>query len=233
MRPTFSFQPDSANTPSPIELLAQEVYSGDLISGSRDAQGILLLNEMSHRFKNELTSLIGVVSAASMRSKNPEACRVLNEVLEKLHDHATVSRALQMPCESGLSDASSYLRNLLAAMSRARLKRRGIRVVYRESQPIPCSAVQCWTLGMIVSELITNCIRHAFGEGDGLIEIDLVGDDDWIECRVSDNGSCAVPIREGNGLRIVQSLARSLGGAIHQHFGRRGMSSVVFFPRVQ
>lgn len=136
MRPTFSLQPGSANAPSPIELAPKEAYSRDRISPSSDAQGTLLLNEMSHRFKNELTSLIGVVSAASMRSKNPEACRILNEVVEKLHDHVTVCRALQMPRDSGLSDASSYLRDLLAAIGRARLKRRGIRVVYRESHPI-------------------------------------------------------------------------------------------------
>lgn len=191
----------------------------------------LLLNEMSHRFKNDLTSIIGFISTASMRSKNVEARCVLEGILEKLYDQAKLVRALQMPSDNTVADASSYLRELLAAMSRARISRGRVRVVYRESLPIRCSSMQCWTLGLIVSELVRNSLKHAFANEGGMIGVDLVEDEGQIECRIADNGSCAAPFQEGNGLKIVRELVGNLRGAIDQCRGPNGTLSVVSFPR--
>ena len=231
MRPiNGALTPESASAPTPVESFLPEALMSEQVFKLGES---LLLNEISHRFKNELASVIGVVSVASMRSKDLETRRILQEVVEKLHNHASIWAALQMPCGSGVSDASSYLRNLLVAISRAKLERNGVRVIYRELSSIQCSAVQCWTLGMIVSELITNSLRHAFGESEGIIGVDLVEEDDRIECRVCDNGTCALPTREGNGVKIVQSLAGSIGGVITQRRGPRGTLSIVSFPRRQ
>jgi two-component sensor histidine kinase len=234
MRPitVLSSTPESISANTPIEPFSQEALLQQERFGFRGTHESLLVNEVSHRFKNELASVIGVVSVASMRSKNPETRRVLQEVEEKLHDHAKLYDALQMPRDNCVSNASSYLRNLLVALSRAKLERKGVRMVYREFSPIHCSAEQCWTLGMIVSELVTNSLQHAFGECGGTIGVDLLKDNDQITCEVSDSGSCALQIREGNGLKIVRSLVHSLQGRIDQKFGPSGTLSVVSFPRV-
>jgi two-component sensor histidine kinase len=228
---TASLAPDLSNESTPIESFPHEALIAQRVLKSGGTHESLLLNEMSHRFKNELASVIGVISVASMRSKDMETCRILKEVVDRLHDHASICSALQMPRGSGVSDMSSYLRNLLVAISRAKLERKGVRLVYRELSSIQCSAVQCWTLGMIVSELITNSLRHAFTESDGIIGVDLVEEDNRIECQVCDNGSCTLPIREGNGLKMVQSLAGSIGGVITQRCGPRGTLSIVSVPR--
>jgi two-component sensor histidine kinase len=89
---------------------------------------------------------------------------------------------------------------------------------------------RCWRLGLIMSELITNSARHAFGDNGGLIRVELLPSATIIECRVTDNGTSKPRIRPGNGTKIVASLAKSLGGAIDQRFGPRGATAVLIFP---
>ena len=68
---------------------------------------------------------------------------------------------------------------------------------------------QCWRLGMVVSELITNASRHAFGDGGGAIRIELLNHGASVECRVADNGSASTIVRPGRGLKIIQLLAEN------------------------
>ena len=91
-------------------------------------------------------------------------------------------------------------------------------------------AEQCWRLGMIISELITNASRHAFGEGGGVIRIEFLQRGPSVECSVTDNGCGAKNIRAGHGMKIIEALARSLNGAIDQRFEASGTISIVSFP---
>ena len=92
----------------------------------------LLLREMAHRINNELTSTIGVVTCTALRSNNREVKIALSEVIEHLHDHARVYRALQMPATDCWIDAAGYLRELCQSISRARLRHRGIELLLIE-----------------------------------------------------------------------------------------------------
>jgi two-component sensor histidine kinase len=89
---------------------------------------------------------------------------------------------------------------------------------------------RCWRLGLVVSELITNSARHAFGENGGLIRVELLPSTSMIECYVTDNGTNSHTICPGNGTKIIASLIKSLGGTIDQHFGPKGATAVLIFP---
>jgi two-component sensor histidine kinase len=89
---------------------------------------------------------------------------------------------------------------------------------------------RCWRLGLILSELITNAERHAFHKGGGWIRVELLPSSSSVECRVTDNGSSEGTMHPGHGLRIVEELARSLGGTIDQAFGSQGTTAVLIFP---
>jgi two-component sensor histidine kinase len=89
---------------------------------------------------------------------------------------------------------------------------------------------RCWRLGLIVSELITNAERHAFRNGGGSIRVELLPSLSFVECRVTDNGTAEANARPGHGLKIVEALAKSLGGTIDQRFGPHGATAVLIFP---
>jgi len=190
----------------------------------------LLLEEMSHRMNNELTSAIAAVSRAAARSKNEEVRATLSAVSDRLLAFAFVHRVLQMPSQSSEIDASVYLRQLCEAISRSKLADKGIGLALVEGS-VRLEAVRCWRLGLIVSELIANAARHAFDAAGGAIRVELLTSDAFVECRVSDSGRAAGPVRPGRGLRIVEALAGTLGGTIDYVFGEHGSAVVLVFPR--
>ena len=89
--------------------------------------------------------------------------------------------------------------------------------------------------GMIVNELLTNALRHAFPDGrNGEIEVGLVRAGGEIELTVSDNGEGIPPHVEvdnarGFGLVLVSTLAEQLGGALELERGN-GTSWTLRFP---
>lgn len=189
----------------------------------------LLLQEMAHRINNELTSTISIISSAAERSKNCDVKVALAEVTEHLYDHARVYRALQIPTTNRPIDAAVYLRELCQSITRAKLRHRGVTLVLVE-HPLQLGSAQCWRLGLIVSELITNASRHAFADVGGTIQVELRKRGANVECRVADDGSGPANVRPGQGLRIIQQLARGLNGRVKQRFGVKGAVAVVSFP---
>jgi two-component sensor histidine kinase len=189
----------------------------------------LLLREMAHRINNELTSTISVATCTALRSTDREVRVVLGEVIEHLHDHARVYRALQMPTTDRRIDAAAYLRELCQSISRARLRHKGIELLLIEN-PLHLGSVQCWKLGLIVAELITNASRHAFATGGGTIRIELKRQGSRVECRVTDNGSGPEGIHPEHGLGIIRDLAGGLSGKVDQRFGAGGAVAIVSFP---
>jgi two-component sensor histidine kinase len=194
-----------------------------------DSDEFVLLQEMAHRINNELTSTISIISCTAERSNNCEVKVALAQVTEHLCDHARVYRALQMPTTNRLIDAAAYLRELCQSISRAKLRHNGIELLLVE-HPVELSSAQCWRLGLIVSELITNASRHAFAGGGGTIRVELKKREANVECRVADDGSGPENIRPGQGLGIIQQLARGLNGRISQRFGAKGAVTIVSFP---
>jgi two-component sensor histidine kinase len=194
------------------------------------ADDSLLVRELTHRINNEYSATIGLVSLAATRSKSAEARQELSFVLNSLHSYARVHRALEMPCYDNTIDASKYVRDLCSAISKSRLESRGIELVLID-QNVEMNAVKCWRLGMIVSELITNAARHAFGDGEGIILVELCQVGPLVECRVTDDGSAGDNLQSGQGLKLVDALTKSLRGDVIQKFGPSGTTTLIAFPR--
>jgi two-component sensor histidine kinase len=188
-----------------------------------------LLHELNHRINNEFTSIINMVALAAARSGNQEVKAALDGVTERLHQYVDVHRALKIPQHAARSDAVAHLRRLCQSISRSKLDDMKIKLVL-EACPLILSSDQCWRLGMIVYELITNAARHAFSGREGEIRIELSRAGALIQCRVLDNGSGAATFRPGQGMTIVRYLAEELGGRIEHHFGPCGSMVIVAFP---
>jgi len=179
------------------------------MASSKVSSTDVLLREFTHRVKNEFASAIQVVSFAAEKSRDRNVKAALEGVMEKLHDYASVHRALQMPSGNDCIDASAYLRDLCGSISRSKLENKNIELVLVD-RPFRMSSERCWLLGMIIAELITNAARHAFDSNGGTIRIECRPSGEFVECRVSDNGSASMPnVRPGSGLRIIDALAQN------------------------
>jgi two-component sensor histidine kinase len=191
--------------------------------------GSVLLRELDHRIKNELTSAICAVSAKAMQSDSVAVKAALLEVVDVLHQWADVHRALHMPDQGRLTDAARYL-HLCFAMTKYRLDCLAIRVLF-SADDLRLEGERCWKLGLIVSELLTNVARHVrFDSRHPELRVRLMLAGNVVKCGVSDNGSAPESIRHGRGLTIVRELASSLGGRVHTSCASEGYSFLLTFP---
>ena len=199
---------------------------------SLSGDAVLLMLEVTHRINNEFASLIAIMQRASRGLTDAGAKAVFGEMIDCLFNHAEVHRALAMPERGELIDAADYLGTLCRAISQSKLARRGITLTLLADSQYAMSA-QCWMLGMIVSELVTNSARHAFAEAGGDIRVDLRSCGDQMQCCVSDNGAgSAAPSRSPrrSGLKIVERLAMAMAGSIDQHMTGSGARTIIKFP---
>jgi two-component sensor histidine kinase len=192
--------------------------------------GSLLLRELNHRIKNELTSAICAVSAKAVQSDSVAVKAALLDVADLLHQCADVHRALHMPDQGRLTDAARYLQQLCFSITKYRLDGLAIRVLF-SADDLRLEGERCWKLGLILSELLTNVARHAqFDARHPELRVELMLAGNVVKCRVSDNGSAPEPIRRGRGLAIIGELASSLGGRVHTSCATEGSYFLVAFP---
>src|ERR1700751_1447201 len=90
----------------------------------------LLLRELNHRIRNDLTSAICTVSASAVESDSVVVKSALLDVVDLLHQYADFHRALHIPDQGRLADAASYLHELCFAITKCRLDRQAIRVLF-------------------------------------------------------------------------------------------------------
>src|SRR5262249_49394233 len=159
----------------------------------------------------ELTSAIYLISVEAVRSENVAVKHALNDVVELLHQYADVHQALNVPDQETLVDAADYLQQLCFSISRSKLNRLIIRLVFA-ADPLLLQSDRCWRLGLIVNELLTNVARHArFEGGAGEVTVELRDVGTFASCKVSDNGVAPEVVRSGRGLTTIGDLAESLG----------------------
>ncbi len=196
-------------------------------------EGRILLDELNHRIKNELASVINLVTFKAVWTDNVDAKEELRTVVDLLHQHVQVHSILTMPDGDTLVDAGEQLQKLGLAMSRSKLDRMNIRLVL-SAETVPLESERCWRLALAIYELVTNAVRHACFDGrDGEIKITLMRAGSWVSCRVTDNGSVVGRIELGRGLRIVSDLVMSLGGRIDRTSGPTWNSFGLDFPLTQ
>jgi two-component sensor histidine kinase len=111
------------------------------LGGPQLAEELFLVQELTHRFNNDMASLTGFVSLASARSGGEETKLALAGVLQRIYDIASVQRALRVP--SGPA-------KLCRAISAAKPQYRDIELEFLES-PLTLNSFDCWRVGMIVS----------------------------------------------------------------------------------
>jgi two-component sensor histidine kinase len=205
------------------------VVSKAISSERRSSEEQLLVGELTHRMNNEFSTAIAVVSLAAARSPNGKVKSALAAVEARLNSYVQVNHYLQIPSQDTVIDASAHLRRLCQSIGRSRLDCRGIELQFA-GRPLRMNSERCWRLGMIISELITNAARHAFGDGGGKIQVELSQCGPFVNCRVADDGTAPEKMRPGRGLAIVERLIASLDGTINQHFGPGGAVSDMILP---
>jgi two-component sensor histidine kinase len=200
----------------------------------RDTSGASLLHvaELTHRIRNEYMRAISFASLMATKTGNQEAKSVLGEIIRHLHSIAQTHGVLTPPLAEGVADLGETLARLCRALARStEIEHRGVTLFYSFDEPVLIDARRCWRAALIISELINNACRHAFGHRSGAILVAVVVRLDDIVCTVSDDGSSGPSVEAGLGTQLIDALAAEINGAVNRSFGECGTTITLSFPK--
>lgn len=196
----------------------------------------LLIREVHHRVANQMGLTAALLHLQASRSAHPDTkaflfesenrLRTLSKLHERLHQPNTHSRTLLYPYLSELAgDLVTTLRPDLEYC--AELTGDG---------PVTTSSTAV-TCGLLVHELIANCIKHAFPlHRGGTIRISLKRPPpNRLRISIHDNGTGLPPEFSlqnptTSGMAIVSALAKDLGGSFSATHLNPGTEFTVEFP---
>ena len=175
----------------------------------------VLLREIHHRVKNNL-QLISSILSLQARLLDGQARAVLEEGQLRVRSIALVHEKL---CESHtLSDIElgQYVGDLICFLRRA-VEGSSQVEVQLDVPPLPVAIDQAIPCGLVINELVTNALKHAFPEKRrGVISVQVrILDGDRFRIRVSDDGvglpdHVDIVSPRTLGLDLVATLARQL-----------------------
>jgi PAS domain S-box-containing protein len=180
----------------------------------------ILLKEIHHRVKNNLQVISSLLNLQSSYLEDEKAREMLRNSMDRVKTMANIHTMLYQSEDMTRVDFGSFIRDLAARL--------------QQSCGIPASPVEVHTdiadvsltietsvpCGLILNELVSNALKHAFPEGrGGEVTIGMAAEEDRFILTVSDNGIGfpeTVDFRNTKslGLELVNILVGQLNGAI-------------------
>ncbi|HYC57038.1 MAG TPA: histidine kinase dimerization/phosphoacceptor domain -containing protein [Candidatus Binatia bacterium] len=193
----------------------------------------ILLKEIHHRVKNNLQIISSMLSLQAARTDDRRARAVFIESESRIRAMALIHEQLYRSGDLARVNIGEYLENLSRQIARY-LGRLDCRVeIACDFQEVPVDvAIPC---GLIVNELVTNCIQHAFPDGRaGTVSIWFTASKGQRVLIVSDDGvgvSPDVDLESGAtlGLKLVRALSDQLGGRL-EIINDNGATFRITFP---
>ena len=181
-----------------------------------------LLQEIHHRVKNNMAVISSLLTLQARQLKEETAIAVLHDCQNRVQTMSLIHETLYQTNNLSLIDMSAYFTKLvnLALQSYGENHQRVHCKI--EADQIKLDVKTATSLGLIVNELITNSLKHAFPNnqsGECLIGLNSSGQDTY-ELRVADNGIGFVEDFEWKnadtlGLKLVNVLVENqLDGTI-------------------
>lgn len=181
----------------------------------------VLLKEIHHRVKNNLQVVCSLLFLQSTRIADPKTLDILKESQTRVKSIALIHEKLYRGSDMGKLDFAEYARDLTAGLLRTYVVNQEAVVLNTNIKDISLEIDAAIPCGLIINELMSNALKHAFAPGSaGEIDIGMVRDDGKnIVLTVRDNGvgfPAGFNWRASKtlGLNLVIDLTKQLGGTV-------------------
>jgi two-component system, sensor histidine kinase PdtaS len=228
------------------QAVAQAEAAAAVVAVQAERRG-MLLRELQHRAKNNLalvTAMLAQERRGAATEQDTRTAERLSRLMQRVTAIALAQDRLAVTEEGGMgggtgTDLAGYLRALLSSFELSL----GGKVVF-EADLDECVLPfdKAVAAGLVVNELVTNAVKHAYSEGEeGIVRVALRTDESRAEATltVSDEGRGIDPAvvagqraGGGKGLELIRGLAGQLGGDVEQGTPERGTSITVRFPLI-
>jgi two-component sensor histidine kinase len=211
----------------------RKAYEQELVVANRHKE--TLLQELHHRVKNNMQLISSLLRIRASTLNDPAALSALQDVEVRILAMAAVHERLYEPSSGGRIDLGAYLHGLTKDIVSSHAPVATSIAVECEAERIETSVDVSVPVGLLVSELVLNVVKHAFPVGaGGRLSIEVRHVDNQVHLSVRDNGrglDSAVAEDAGShlGLHLVHTLADQLQGSASV-FVEDGTRWEVVFP---
>jgi len=195
----------------------------------------LLLKEAHHRIKNNIASVEGLLSMQARMVEDPSAVAALRDSIGRIGSMRVLYEKLLDSGDGAELPVGPWLESLAGTIVEVYPAPAGLRVEL-DADEFALSPKQLFPLGIVLNELVTNALKHAFAPGTTdapRLDISLRRKDGRVELTVSDNGrgfpEGSIKRKPGGfGLSLVSMLAEQLGGEFRMTAKRGAEASFAF-----
>lgn len=195
----------------------------------------VLLREIHHRVKNNLQVIASLLHVQSKKVEDENARRLFSESQDRIRSMAFIHERLYQSEDLSQVNFSAYLDRLTEHLYRSHGVALRDVTCELDSEDAILSVDRAIPAGLIVNELVSNALEHAFpDERDGVITVAFSTSEDHGCLRISDNGvgvddTDAMERDQTLGLRLVKGLVRQLRGEMDID-GTGGLTYTINFP---
>ena len=201
----------------------------------------LLLQEVHHRIKNNMNTIAGLLSLRANTVNEEDTANILEEMRNRVYSMQLIYERLYRTDDYLTINVEEYVQDLLADLTDSYLGENGKKDIAIEStiEDVPIDSKKIFPLGIIINELVTNALRHAFDDGEtGKISVILDKENDGgIILTVKDSGrglpdGFCLDKSGGFGFSLVEMLVKQLKGKMSHGPGPgdRGTIFTISFP---
>ncbi len=195
-----------------------------------------LLKETHHRVKNNLALISSLMRIEAGRSREAETKSVLKGMQARIQSVVLLNETLYKTSSYSRVKLDVYLREIATHVFQAHNESSGAvrlrldldRVEVETGQAIPC--------GLIVNELLTNGLKHAFPyRGSGEVSVTLRAAEGGLQLSIGDSGvglpgDFEARRSQSLGLQLVIDLVKQLGGGLLVRSEGGASFTVTFTP---
>lgn len=221
------------NTENAERRRAEEQIKKDL--REKDA----LLKEIHHRVKNNLNLIVSLLNLQEFTiASEKQALTAFKKTRDRIYSMSVVHEMLYASKDLASVDMLDYVKTLSTHLLEA-VSSESVVTIDTNIQKVFLTVNIAIPCGIIINELITNAIKHAFPDKrKGIIKIDFrATKDNTYELMIHDNGiglseNIDFYKKESMGFQLIRLLSEQIGGKVIVK--RNGGTSIrILFPKVQ
>lgn len=201
----------------------------------------LLLREVTHRVGNNLAMVSSLLRMQQAKLDDGAARSALETARGRIQTISTAQRRLRLGDDLQSTRVDGLLEAVTMDLADTALEGTAI-VIESEFEPMIVSSRDATTLAVLLGELVSNAIKHAFhGRDGGRIKASFIRKPDGTPfLAVEDDGTGyddsaeASQARTGLGSMIVENLSRQYGGEIVRRKNEKGGTTIqILLPKLQ
>jgi two-component sensor histidine kinase len=193
-----------------------------------------LLREVNHRVGNSLQLVSSFISLQQRHLKDEGSRHALLEAQSRIEAVAQVHRRLYTSADIATVGVADYLQGLIDELAKSLGPAQEAPQILVDVQNLKVTPDQAVSLGVIVTELITNAVKYAYQPGEGgQIRVSLSATEDGQALLVVEDDGPGMtedaPKGTGLGTRIIKAMAQGLKSHLEVDPVHRGVRACLKF----